>query len=809
MSERSWKPLGYGVLAALVLLLVHCSKNSPTSPDTGTSGGCSSVSDLSTCLPSWQEYSPKQASEAPTPTGQTSSKDETGPLERIDSTGALVSVGNVTFVCTDSTFNFVDNPEKALSFNIDETKIWPGALIQGKTHRDGTKIGDLQELPIRERAPLTVTLSFNNNDNTRTVDNPEQGSVHQALGDMIGNAQADSLATANNITFKEDTYSSEKQAAAAFGVSGRYLGFEASAKGSLSSSVSTSTVVATFQQQMYIAGVTQPSTPADFFSDAFTADKLKQQEDLHRIGPDNPPLYVSRIGYGRMMVFSMSAKASATDVEGALNAAYKGIAGGAAVHLSAKDSAILSTSEFRISQVGGDQSSALRAIQTGQLADYFTDTAPLTSAAPLWFELKTLTGETAEVSEPGTYTQTTCVPKLPGTFDYQKEQVLSIPFTAGTQRQTLEADVNGDHMQDLVFDELQTAPALNIVHVALANGDGTYTLAPPDSSPYNPAEGWENYKMLSADVDGDGRADLVWNTLGDSNVVYIAMSNGDGTFDWRGREVHTNVGWGNYTVTTGDLNGDGKTDLLWTNAGGGDPNVLRSYFGLAQADTTFSMIDNHVDKSGNYGGYNPAITANFDNRNGDDFSVSAIGTTYNNTYVGLFMPASDSTGTLSFPAYFGESGGGWGAYVALAGDVDGTNGADMVFAATKAPLNTFGRIYVALNNGNGTFTNAGYQNTALRAGPEEAYLADFNNDGRDDILKNFRSDTTNQVLVGFGTSTGKFAFPAGIQYAPTTPSVGWLPYDKVFVGDVNGDGKADIVWTNPSSDAHIYVALAK
>ncbi|MEJ2215887.1 MAG: FG-GAP-like repeat-containing protein [Gemmatimonadota bacterium] len=807
MSERSWKPLGYGVLAALVLLLVHCSKNSPTSPQTSSDNPCSSVSDLSTCLPSWQDFSPKQASEDPTPTGQTSSKDETGPLERIDSTGNLVSLGNVTFVCTDSTFNFVDNPERALSFNIDETKIWPGALIQGKTHRDGKNIGDLQELPIRERAPLTVTLSFNNNDNTRTVDNPEQGAVHQAIGDMIGNAQADSLATANNITFKEDTYSSEKQAAESFGVSGRYLGFEASAKGSLSSSVSTSTVVATFQQQMYVAGVTQPATPADFFSDAFTADKLQAQEQLGRIGPDNPPLYVSRIGYGRMMVFSMSAKASSSDVEGALNAAYKGIAGGAAVHLSAKDSAILSSSEFRISQVGGDQNSALRAIQTGQLADYFTDTAPLTSAAPLWFELKTLTGQTAEVSEPGTYTQTTCVPKLPGTFDYQKEQVLSIPFTPGTQRQTVQADVNGDHMQDLVFDELQTAPAMDVVHVALANGDGTFTLAPPDSSPYNPPEGWENYKMLAADVDGDGRSDLVWNTLGDSNVVYIAMSHGDGTYDWRDREVHTVPGWTQFTATTGDLNGDGKTDLLWTTAGHGNTSFMRIYFGLAQADTTFSMIDNHIDKPGNYTGYSPAMTANFDNRNGDDFVVNALGASYNNTYVGLFSPTSDTTGTLSFPAYLGYTGTGWDPYIAVAGDIDGTNGADMVFVRSNSTTN--GAIHRALNNGNGTFAIQSYQQAALTAGPQHPYLADFNNDGRDDILLNFRSDTTNQVLVGFGTSTGKFTFPAGIQHAPTTPSVGWLPYDLVFVGDVDGDGKADIVWTNPSSDAHIYVALSK
>ena len=65
-----------------------------------------------------------------------------------------------------------------------------------------------------------------------------------------------------------------------------------------------------------------------------------------------------------------------------------------------------------------------------------------------------------------------------------------------------------------------------------------------------------------------------------------------------------------------------------------------------------------------------------------------------------------------------------------------------------------------------------------------------------------------ELIVGFGTANGDFAFPAGSQVHPTVPGVGWQPYDQKFVGDVNGDGKADIVWTNASSDARIFVALS-
>jgi FG-GAP repeat len=100
------------------------------------------------------------------------------------------------------------------------------------------------------------------------------------------------------------------------------------------------------------------------------------------------------------------------------------------------------------------------------------------------------------------------------------------------------------------------------------------------------------------------------------------------------------------------------------------------------------------------------------------------------------------------------------------GDIDGVQAADLVWVNSVN-----GCIRRAINNGNGTFAT--------------------------------------KVAQAGGLTTGDFTFPAGIQTHPTTPGVGWLPYDQVFVGDVNADGKADIVWTNPSGDARVYGALAK
>jgi hypothetical protein len=448
----------------------------------------------------------------------------------------------------------------------------------------------------------------------------------------------------------------------------------------------------------------------------------------------------------------------------------------------------------------------LAAIKSGNLADYFTDVVPLTAAEPIWFELKSLTGEVAYVSEPGTYTQTTCEPKLPGTFEYSPVQNLSIPFTSATERATIQADVDGDGNMDLVFNERSTTPALNRVHVALSDGAGAFDLQAPWTHSQAPAEGWQNFdNLLAADVDGDGRDDLVWNVLtATQNAIYTVISMGDGSFVERARQERPAAGWNNYSVRAGDLDGDGQDDLLWSNAGPSASAVLRTYYALAQDDTTFHMAAAPIDRAGNYSGYDGPVLAQLDGANGLDFVVNARGSAFNNAYVGRFTPASDSTGALSFPTPFVATQDGWNSYQLRVGNVDGKDGADMVFV-----YGATGRTYRVLNNGDGTWvTNTpAYQDNVLA--DNVPFLADFNDDAHSDLLLVSLSTDSNELITGFGTDDGSFSFPAGTQTHPAVPASGWETFDDIFVGDVNGDSKADVVWTNPSGTTAIYVALAR
>src|SRR5262249_32811737 len=95
------------------------------------------------------------------------------------------------------------------------------------------------------------------------------------------------------------------------------------------------------------------------------------------------------------------------------------------------------------------------------------------------------------------------------------------------------ADVNGDGKSDLIY---ALVPDLN-GHVTLStlisNGNGTFQSVTFDcpSCPYNSNGGTKGPQLQAIDLNGDGKTDLVqpWNNGG--TLYFITyMSNGDGTY---------------------------------------------------------------------------------------------------------------------------------------------------------------------------------------------------------------------------------------------------------------------------------------
>ncbi|WP_298199282.1 FG-GAP-like repeat-containing protein [Novosphingobium sp.] len=145
------------------------------------------------------------------------------------------------------------------------------------------------------------------------------------------------------------------------------------------------------------------------------------------------------------------------------------------------------------------------------------------------------------------------------------------------------ADVNGDGRADVIgFGQAGTL-------VALARADGTFgnpTLAAGD---FGQAQGWssqDRFARTVGDVNGDGKADLIG--FGQAGTL-VALGNGDGTFQ-SVKLAATNFGvaqgWtsdNTFHRTVGDINGDGKADLI----GFGQAGVLAA---LSNGDGTFGSV---------------------------------------------------------------------------------------------------------------------------------------------------------------------------------------------------------------------------
>ncbi len=790
INDRFFIILG---IALLFQMILSCSK-SPSEPPSTT---VDNVNEFLKNLPSWSEFSPLEQPQGPDSTGPTERlPDETVDVKQYDDDGNVIIIPDVTYQCFSTPFTLRDNPEQIVMYSPDVDLLWPGALIQGKSYRDG--LGSLLGLIIRERTPIKVSIpSLANNDNFREVANPDQAEVSQAIGSMIGNATAQGLATPSTITFKMESFHSEQEFALSVGLSGRYLGFQASATGDFSRNASETTITAHFYQKMFEVVVAPPQTPGAFFSEAFTEKKLQEQVNLGRIGPDNIPVYVSNVVYGRMMMFSFTSSASETDIRATLSAAYNSIGGDVNANLSAKQRTILQEAKIAVTSLGGDADATIAVIRSGNWAAYFTDNAPLTSAAPLSYTFRSLSdGSIAKVTETTEFniTECTAVAATPGTFGFLPVQENGLPIN--TPVKTLVGDVNGDGMADMIWNH--TGPAGNEVYVGFANVDGTFSFSSPVSHPKQAPEGWGLYKTLVGDVNGDNMTDLIWNHTDTNNRTYIGLSKGDGTFTYSNDILHPNRSWSPYKTLVGDVNGDGYDDILWNVTASGLAN--RTYVALSDRVGSFLVNSNFQDHSGLGWEEYDTFIADITGDGADDIIWNTTISTENRTYTGINF----SNGVFQLPSSQVHNPGDWSNMRTNLGDVNGDGRADLVWDLTTSFDKNY--IYVGLSTGDGHYTQLPVQVNSL-AGEKvfESALADINGDGRADLIWNDRT-TTNLTVVGLGSSNGTFDFSRVEQ---THPEVSDWQQFTMFMADVNGDKQDDIIWNHPAATNRIYVGLAR
>lgn len=154
------------------------------------------------------------------------------------------------------------------------------------------------------------------------------------------------------------------------------------------------------------------------------------------------------------------------------------------------------------------------------------------------------------------------------------EQIMMAPD--GTRLLTM-GDFNKDGKLDMAVVASIPAPpempsighsAAYEIAIFLGNGDGTFT-----AGSVVPLGSWQPTLLLQADVDGDGRADLLVDNTSDSILILYAHLNG--TFANDSSSGLIPVSYGIEAVRTGDLDKDGIMDIvIGTNDGEGAKNIL-------------------------------------------------------------------------------------------------------------------------------------------------------------------------------------------------------------------------------------------
>jgi flagellin-like hook-associated protein FlgL len=274
------------------------------------------------------------------------------------------------------------------------------------------------------------------------------------------------------------------------------------------------------------------------------------------------------------------------------------------------------------------------------------------------------------------------------------------------------------------------------------------------------------FSVSTGDLNGDGIIDLMTADYG-SDTVSVLLGIGNGTFSPR---VSYSVGATPHSIASGDFNGDGILDIVTSDYTSNTASVL-----LGMGDGTFAPRITSIISSGLSNGPRDIALGDL---NGDGI-IDLVTADYVSNTVSVLL----GFGNGSFGAALSIAVG-LEPYSVTTGDFNRDGILDLVTADSGS--NT---ISVLLGLGSGSY--APRVSFAVGNGPRSIKTADFNGDGVLDLVSaNGGADT---VSVLYGTGNGGFAMQ--VSY-----SVGEEPV-SVSTGDFNGDGFLDIATTDYNDSA--------
>ena len=274
------------------------------------------------------------------------------------------------------------------------------------------------------------------------------------------------------------------------------------------------------------------------------------------------------------------------------------------------------------------------------------------------------------------------------------------------------------------------------------------------------------------DMDGDGKPDIVVSTVLSPRLYVFLNTSTPGSISFANPAVFPQ---GNYCqgMTVGDINGDGKPEIVVANVADGNISVYGNNSTIG--NLSFATRMNLAPASGGGVPY-AAVIADIDGDGMPDIATADAG----GGTVSVFHNTGTSGGTLSFAASMEFVVGATPESIA-AGDLDGDGKPDLV-------TGNYGDGTISVLKNTSTSGNVSFATSAASTAgtnPQAVAISDLDGDGKPDVIAANFGDADISVYHN-NSSSGTIALAAQVTYA--------TDYDPFSIAavDMDGDGFPDL-----------------
>lgn len=289
------------------------------------------------------------------------------------------------YSCTTQNLTETRQFDRVVAYAANSESLYPGALISA----DSVVSGLFTPIPL-PRAASKISVSLENLAGAKQAE-VRDSTLSSYRDALTGILEAEITgSTPANISSDIEEVHSTNQLNIALGVEASWSLGIASLKTSFNfnDQKQKSRYLVRYTQAYYTVDLDTPQSPSSVFAPDVTLDQVQA-----KIDNDRPPVYVSSVTYGRMVVFTFESEYSSEEMGAALNFAYAGgvdVKGDTSV--TYKD--IISSSKITAFILGGDGGTAAQSIDSYEALINFIKTggnySRTSPGAPIAYKLSYL-----------------------------------------------------------------------------------------------------------------------------------------------------------------------------------------------------------------------------------------------------------------------------------------------------------------------------------------------------------------------------------------------------------------------------------